>query len=86
MRITPQALSLFERLSPAPVPSVVPVLTQASTSLKEKVTARLEITKEGVCPYCSAAMRRTFAANQPVWVCDTDRHVAPVKNGDELTY
>ena len=87
MRITPQALSLFERLSPSkPVPSVVPTTALAATSVKERVTARLEITKEGVCPYCSTPMRRTFAASQPVWLCDADRHVAPVRNGDELSY
>lgn len=74
--ITPESLSLFTRFSPEKT-KAVPVV---SSSTPTAVTARLDLTEEGVCPYCHTPMRRSIAASLPVWVCDGDRHVAPVKS------
>jgi hypothetical protein len=73
MKITKQALAVFERFSraePKPIESSV---------AEKRVTARLDITEEGTCPYCYAKMRKSMAGNHSVWLCDKDRHVAPVK-------
>lgn len=48
----------------------------AGTPKPEK--ARIEYSEEGVCPYCSKQMVRSFAAGQPVHLCKDDRYVAPM--------
>ena len=42
--------------------------------------AKLNYSDDGVCPYCSKAMARTFAAGQPIHICRADRYVAPMRN------
>jgi uncharacterized paraquat-inducible protein A len=72
--LTPESKDLFARFTPTvSKPVEVP---QKPTA----VTARLDATEEGTCPYCHTPMRRSRAADLPVWVCDGDRHVAPVKS------
>jgi len=62
-----------------------PSSVESKSAIKEDgppiaVTARLEATKEGICPYCKHPMRKTLAVNNTeVWLCDGDRHVAPVR-------
>jgi hypothetical protein len=78
--ISPTAASLFSRLAVEPATRVAPPPEEVRADKPSLVQARLESTVEGMCPYCSASMRRTFAAGVESWVCDKDRHVAPVRN------
>jgi hypothetical protein len=78
--ISQRATAMFDRFTPAPPPPE-PTPPAAVTAAGEvAVTARLESTVEGLCPYCNGSMRKTIAAEQPVWICDSDRHVVPVRN------
>lgn len=96
IHLTSKAADLFSRFSqpksvaPAAPESVVssspqPSSTETSkpsnaSATKEKVTARLESTQEGVCPYCSNPMRKSLVATGEVWLCEEDRHVVPLRN------
>ena len=40
----------------------------------------LSLDSPNVCPYCKAAMRPSTAVGIDVFVCDSDRHVAPAAN------
>ncbi len=46
------------------------------------VTARLENTEEGICPYCKQQMVTSEAAGVPVWLCHADRAVSPKLNSE----
>lgn len=75
---TAEAERLFSRFSGA-TPATTPPEPK-KTPEKQAVTARLEATEEGKCPYCKMPMRRTTASDIDVWLCDGDRHVAPVRD------
>lgn len=77
IRLTPSARDLFQRFSPAQNPA--PSEPVQATSEK-RVTARLESTVEGVCPYCQNPMRKSRVSLGEVWLCEEDRHVVPVRN------
>lgn len=65
-------IAAFDRWLPKPsVTASVP---------ESKVNARLDITEADLCPYCGDRMRRTTALGVDVFLCDHDRHVAPVPN------
>lgn len=66
------AFRMFDRLSPSK-----PVVAAA-----KPVTAGLSVEEEGVCPYCNGKMRQTFSGPHQVWLCDYDRHVAPIRDED----
>lgn len=76
IRLTPRASALFDSFTPkAPAPTEV-VAAKEKTAVK----ARLESTEEGVCPYCRDKMRHSTAVGLPVWLCEKDRHVVPLRN------
>lgn len=77
IRFTPEARDVFRRFAPQKVPG--PTATEASAT-PTPVTARLESTQEGVCPYCQKTMRKSHVAIGEVWLCDDDRHVVPPRN------
>lgn len=66
-------LTAFDRWLPKPE-------VKASVPEPKPVTARLDITEADLCPYCGDRMRRTTALGIDVFLCDHDRHVAPVPN------
>jgi len=74
MIMTPGARGLFDRLMP-PQQKPIPVESNSKTA----VVAKLEATIEGVCPYCQSNMRKTRVGDLEAWVCDGDRHVAPIR-------
>lgn len=81
IRLTPSATELFNRFTKDTVSpeSVSPQVATTNTS-KKSVTARLESTTEGVCPYCHAQMRKSRVEMGEVWLCENDRHVVPLRN------
>ena len=44
------------------------------------VTARLNYSAVGVCPYCNEPMGRVECCGQEVFYCEADRNVAPLPN------
>jgi hypothetical protein len=52
-----------------------PVPVKAST-----VTARLENTVSGTCPYCKDLMTKTSCCDQQMYICEKDRAVFPLEN------
>lgn len=62
--------------------------TKAASSIEAKaepsrVTARLNYSVVGVCPYCEKPMGRVNCCDQEVFLCEEDRFVSPLPN-DEL--
>ena len=85
--MTRSALAMFDLLSPEEASTTTVVSASNPDALVAatepvKVTARLDSTVEGECPYCHSRMRTSIAANQQVWICDKDRHVVPLRNAE----
>ena len=64
----------------APVP-----VEARSEDTPTKVTARLNFTSVGVCPYCSEPMGRVTCCDQEVFLCENDRFVSPLPNEEIRT-
>ena len=56
-----------------------PVPVEAKVEPK-KVTAKLNFSAVGVCPYCSKPMGRVICCDQEVFLCEDDRFVSPLPN------
>ena len=52
-----------------------PVVAAASP-----IRARLNYSAVGVCPYCNQPMDRIECCSQEVFLCESDRFVAPLPN------
>lgn len=73
------AFSRFVQVEPAPSQSESAAVSAASELNAERVTA-LKINTPNVCPYCQKTMRSNVqAVGVDVYVCDEDRHVAPME-------
>lgn len=57
-----------------------PASVEAKAAEPKKVTARLNYSIVGVCPYCDAPMGRVTCCDQEVFLCETDRFVSPIPN------
>lgn len=81
IRLTPSAKDLFNRFSqPAYLPTRDSSQQATANAPKKSVTARLESTTEGICPYCGTQMRNSKVEMGEVWLCENDRHVVPLRN------
>ena len=47
---------------------------------KQRVSARLNYSIVGVCPYCEKPMGRVTCCDQEVFLCEDDRFVSPLPN------
>lgn len=84
IRLTSKAALLFSQFSELGRAAVTPPKTEPKPKSDPRLlTARLEAMDEGVCPYCKNQMRRSFSQGLEVWLCEEDRHVAPIR--DEVT-
>jgi hypothetical protein len=55
-----------------------PVIAKASG--ETKITARLDYSKVGVCPYCGTPMGKVRVNDQMQYLCEKDRFVSPLEN------
>lgn len=71
----------FSKLKPVVLPKETPIAANSEPK-PVPVTARLNYTAVGVCPYCSKPMQKSTACDQVVYVCMDDRSVTPLPNSE----
>ena len=53
---------------------------EVKASAETKITARLDYSKVGVCPYCGTPMGKVLVNDQTQYLCEKDRFVSPLEN------
>lgn len=64
-------------------PQVAPAVETSVEASATKVTARLNYTSVGVCPYCNQPTTTVECCGQKVFLCEQDRFVAPLPNSEQ---
>lgn len=67
----------------SPTPLIAVPAPYADVKASAPVTARLNYTQVGVCPYCNEPTKKTQCCGQTVFLCENDRFVSPLPNSEQ---
>ena len=89
-----QAFSAFKSTPVQPIDpiSTAPIFPVTATELygdvkveakATPITARLNYTEVGICPYCNQPTQKVECCDQIVFLCENDRFVSPLPNSEQ---